>query len=100
MLRPPSSLRVSLPPNVADLTAGAPGCWGRESAPAAAARPQRASSGARGPRSGLRGALEVVEARAVVPENLGLALLRDVGQAQERVDRVREPRVVVRPVGG
>src|SRR3989454_5569388 len=44
--------------------------------------------------------LELVESRAVVPEDLALAVLRQVRRGQEPVDGVREPRVVVRPVGG
>src|SRR5262249_57447198 len=43
--------------------------------------------------------LELVEPRAVVPEDLALRLLRRIRQLEESVDRVRVARVVVRPVG-
>src|SRR2546428_7031681 len=45
-------------------------------------------------------ALQLVEPRAVVPEDLALGLLRQIQQLEESVDGVRVARVVVGPVGG
>src|SRR5262244_512806 len=60
---------------------------------ASAGQPQRQCARSAAP------SLELVEPRAVVPEDLALGLLRQVRELEESVDRVRIARVVVRPVG-